>query len=74
MKASWLAKRLEGRLPAVFGKLSRQPYFIQPDLDELVPNCIGGRFPVTPPDAGWVGEYRVTTLVLETCSFYQLTR
>ncbi len=73
MKASWLAKRADGRLPAFFGKLPRQPYSVQPVPDELAPNYTGGRYSPAPPDASRGGEYWVNTYALETRSLYQLT-
>lgn len=73
MKASWLAKRADGRLPAFFGKLPRQPYSVQPVPDELAPNYTGGRYSPAPPEASRGGEYWVNTYALETRSLYQLT-
>ncbi len=73
MKASWLAKRADGRLPAFFGKLPRQPYSVQPVPDELAPNYTGGRYSPAPPGASRGGEYWVNTYALETRSLYQLT-
>ncbi len=73
MKASWLAKRADGRLPAFFGRLPRQPYSVQPVPDELAPNYTGGRYSPAPPGASRGGEYWVNTYALETRSLYQLT-
>ena len=36
-QASWIAKRMDGKLPSLFGKLPRQPYGVEPVPDDLAP-------------------------------------
>jgi uncharacterized protein (DUF885 family) len=43
-QASWIAKRMDGKLPSLFGRLPRQPYSVEPVPDDLAPNYTGGRY------------------------------
>lgn len=72
MKASWIAKKTDGRLPAYFNRLPRQPYSVEPVPDELAPNYTGGRYSPAPPGSSRGGQYWVNTYALETRSLYQL--
>ena len=72
-QASWIAKQTDGRLPAFFGKLPRQPYSVEPVPAELAPNYTGGRYSPAPPGSSRGGQYWVNTYALDTRSLYQLT-
>ncbi|MGK0238435.1 MAG: hypothetical protein ACI92G_001901 [Candidatus Pelagisphaera sp.] len=72
MRAAWISKQTDGRLPAFFGKLPRQPYSVEPVPDELAPNYTGGRYVPASPGASKGGQYWVNTYALETRSLYQL--
>ena len=72
MRAAWIAKKTDGRLPAFFGKLPRQPYSVEPVPEEIAPNYTAGRYVPAPPGAPRGGQYWVNTYALETRSLYQL--
>jgi uncharacterized protein (DUF885 family) len=72
MRAAWIAKRTDGRLPAYFGKLPRQPYSVDPVPDEIAPNYTAGRYVPSPPGGPRGGQYWVNTHALETRALYQL--
>ncbi len=72
-QAAWIAKRADGRLPAFFGKLPRQPYSVEPVPASLEKNYTGGRYSPAPPGSSRGGEYWVNTYALDTRPLYQLT-
>jgi uncharacterized protein (DUF885 family) len=72
MRAAWIAKKTDGRLPAFFGKLPRQPYSVDPVPDEIAPNYTAGRYVPAPPGGPRGGQYWVNTHSLETRALYQL--
>jgi uncharacterized protein (DUF885 family) len=71
-EASYLSKKIDGMLPAYFGKLPRMPYSVQPVPAVLAPNYTGGRY--SPPPIGGTkgGEYWVNTYALDKRPLYQL--
>jgi uncharacterized protein (DUF885 family) len=71
-QASWIAKRMDGKLPSLFGRLPRQPYGVEPVPDDLAPKYTGGRYVGAPLDGRRAGTYWVNTYALETRPFYQL--
>jgi uncharacterized protein (DUF885 family) len=71
-RAAWIAKRTDGRLPAYFGKLPRQPYSVEPVPDEIAPNYTAGRYVPAPPGGPRGGQYWVNTYALDTRALYQL--
>ena len=71
-QASWIAKRIDARLPSLFGRLPRQPYGVEPVPDDLAPKYTGGRYVGAPLDGRRAGTYWVNTYALETRPFYQL--
>jgi uncharacterized protein (DUF885 family) len=71
-QASWIAKRMDARLPSLFGRLPRQPYGVEPVPDDLAPKYTGGRYVGAPLDGRRAGTYWVNTYALETRPFYQL--
>ena len=72
MRAAWIAKKTDGRLPAFFGKLPRQPYSVEPVPEEIAPNYTAGRYVPAPPGGPRGGQYWVNTYALETRALYQL--
>lgn len=72
MRAAWLSKSIDGKLPAYFGKLPRQPYSVQPAPAELAPNFTTGRYSGAPAGASRGGEYWVNTYALDKRPFYEL--
>jgi len=71
-QASWIAKRMDGKLPSLFGRLPRQPYGVEPVPDDIAPKYTGGRYVGAPLDGQRAGTYWVNTYALETRPFYQL--
>ena len=71
-RAAWIAKKTDGRLPAFFGKLPRQPYSVEPVPEEIAPNYTAGRYVPSPPGGPRGGQYWVNTYALETRALYQL--
>jgi uncharacterized protein (DUF885 family) len=72
-QAAWIAKKTDGKLPAFFTKLPRQPYSVEPVPKELEANYTGGRYSPAPPGSNRGGQYWVNTYALETRPLYQLT-
>lgn len=71
-QAAWIAKQTDGKLPAFFGKLPRQPYSVEPVPAELAPNYTAGRYSPAPPGSDRGGQYWVNTYALETRTLFQL--
>ena len=69
-EAAWIAKEIDGKLPAFFGKLPRMPYAVKPVPDALAPNYTTGRY--NPGPLGVAGEYWVNTYAPETRLTYTL--
>ncbi len=71
-QASWIAKRMDAKLPSLFGRLPRQPYGVEPVPDDLAPKYTAGRYVGAPLDGRRAGAYWVNTYALETRPLYQL--
>ena len=71
-EASYFAKKIDGRLPQLFGKLPRQPYGVAPVPDNLAPFYTGGRYVDAPLEARRGGYYWVNTYALESRTLYTL--
>lgn len=71
-EASYFAKKIDGRLPQMFGKLPRQPYGVAPVPDNLAPFFTGGRYVGAPLSARRGGYYWVNTYQLESRTLYTL--
>jgi len=71
-EASYFAKKIDGRLPMMFGKLPRQPYGVAPVPDSIAPFYTGGRYVGSPKDAREGGYYWVNTYALESRPLYTL--
>ncbi|MDX2419262.1 MAG: DUF885 family protein [Xanthomonadales bacterium] len=71
-EASYIAKKVDGRLPQLFGKLPRQPYGVAPVPDDISPFYTGGRYVGSPLDARKGGYYWVNTYALESRTLYTL--
>ena len=69
-EAAWIAKEIDGKLPAFFGKLPRMPYAVKPVPEALAPNYTAGRY--NPGPLGAAGEYWVNTYAPETRLTYTL--
>ncbi|WP_262689619.1 DUF885 domain-containing protein [Kordiimonas aestuarii] len=72
MHASYIAKKIDGRLPQLFNTLPRQPYGVEPVPDVLAPNYTTGRYSGAPLDAPRGGYYWVNTYALDKRPLYTL--
>ena len=70
-EASYIAKRMDGKLPSLFKTLPRLPYGVAPVPDHLAPKYTGGRY--VPPAEGstepgyyWVNTYNLPARPLYT--------
>jgi uncharacterized protein (DUF885 family) len=70
MHASFIAKRIDGKLPAFFKTLPRLPYTVQPVPESIAPKYTGGRYVEAPKGSTQPGIYWVNTYALETRPFY----
>jgi uncharacterized protein (DUF885 family) len=71
-EASYIAKKVDGRLPQLFGKLPRQPYGVAAVPDDIAPFYTGGRYVGSSLDARKGGYYWVNTYALESRTLYTL--
>jgi uncharacterized protein (DUF885 family) len=70
--ASYYAKKIDGRLPMLFGRLPRQPYGVAPVPDEIAPFYTAGRYVPAPADASRGGYYWVNTHALPSRPLYAI--
>ncbi len=71
-EASYIAKRVDAKLPSLFGRLPRQPYGVEPVPAALAPKYTAGRYYGAPLDSKRGGTYWVNTYALDTRSLYNL--
>jgi uncharacterized protein (DUF885 family) len=71
-EASFIAKRMDGKLPSLFGKLPRLPYGVEPVPAHLAPKYTGGRYVEAPVGGTRAGTYWVNTYALESRPLYVL--
>jgi uncharacterized protein (DUF885 family) len=71
-EASYIAKKVDGKLPLLFGKLPRQPYGVEPVPDYLAPTYTGGRYSPAPINSQRAGAYWVNTYNLKSRPLYNL--
>lgn len=72
MRASYIAKRIDGLLPKYFGKLPRLPYTVAPVPDAIAPYYTTGRYVPPPQGSTEPGTYWVNTWKLEARPLYVL--
>jgi len=70
--ASYYAKKIDGRLPSLFGHLPRQPYGVAPVPDDIAPFYTAGRYVPAPLEATRGGYYWVNTHALESRPLYAI--
>ena len=70
--AATLAKTADGKLPALFGRLPRQPYGVEPVPEELAPKYTAGRYSGAPLEGTRAGAYWVNTYNLPSRPLYVL--
>ena len=71
-EASFIAKRMDGKLPSLFGRLPRLPYGVEPVPAHLAPKYTGGRYVPAPMGGTRAGTYWVNTYALESRPLYVL--
>ena len=71
-EASFIAKRMDGRLPSLFGRLPRLPYGVEGVPAHLAPKYTGGRYVPAPMGGTRAGTYWVNTYALESRPLYVL--
>jgi uncharacterized protein (DUF885 family) len=68
--ASFIAKKMDAKLPSLFGRLPRLPYGVEPVPAHLAPKYTGGRYVQAPIGGTRAGTYWVNTYALESRPFY----
>ncbi|MEX2281340.1 MAG: DUF885 domain-containing protein [Gemmatimonadota bacterium] len=71
-EAAWIAKRMDGKLPALFGRLPRAQYSVAPVPDHIAPKYTAGRYIGTSPGSTEPGYYWVNTYNLTSRPLYAL--
>ena len=71
-EASWIAKRMDGRLPSLFKTLPRLPYGVEPVPPHIAPKFTAGRYVPAPVGSTRAGTYWVNTHALESRPLYAL--
>ena len=71
-EGAWIAKRMDAKLPTLFGRLPRQPYGVAPVPEYLAPKYTAGRYNGNPPEGTEPGYYWLNTYALETRPLYNL--
>lgn len=72
MHASYIAKKIDGRLPKLFKHLPRQPYGVEAVPASIAPNYTTGRYVGAAKDAPRGGYYWVNTYNLPQRPLYNL--
>lgn len=72
MEASFISKKMDGKLPSLFKTLPRTPYGVAPVPDHLAPKYTAGRYVGTRPGSTRPGYYWVNTYSLENRPLYAL--
>ena len=72
-EAAWIAKTMDGKLPALFKTLPRRPYTVEPVPDHIAPKYTAGRYVGAPQGSTRPGIYWVNTYSLESRPLYSLT-
>ena len=71
-EASFIAKKMDGQLPAFFKTLPRQPYGVEPVPLDIAPKYTAGRYSGAPIESNRAGMYWVNTVALNTRTLYTL--
>ena len=71
-EASYIAKKMDARLPSLFKRLPRLPYGVAPVPDHLAPKYTGGRYVSAPAGGSEPGYYWVNTYALQNRPLYVL--
>ena len=71
-EASFIAKKMDAKLPSLFKTLPRTPYGVAPVPDHIAPKYTGGRYVRAPSGGTEPGYYWVNTYALENRPLYVL--
>ena len=71
-RASWICKRMDGKLPSLFKTLPRLPYGVAPVPAEIAPKFTGGRYVEAPAGSTQPGYFWVNTYQLDHRPLYTL--
>jgi len=71
-EASFIAKKIDGKLPSLFGRLPRQPYGVEPVPAEIAPTYTAGRYSPSPISSTRAGHYWVNLYNLPSRTLYTL--
>lgn len=71
-EASYIVKRMDGKLPSLFGRLPRLPYTVEPVPDHIAPKYTSARYVQAAENSGEPGIYWVNTHNLESRPLYSL--
>lgn len=71
-EASYIAKRMDGKLPLLFKTLPRLPYGVEPVPESIAPKYTAGRYVGPPVGSTEPGYYWVNTYALESRPLYAL--
>ena len=71
-QAAWIAKRMDGKLPALFGRLPRLPYTVEPVPEHIAPKYTAGRYVEASEGGTEAGKYWVNLYKPETRPIYNL--
>ncbi len=72
-RASFIAKKIDGKLPSEFLTLPRLPYTVEPVPPDIAPKYTSGRYVEAPQGSRQAGIFWVNTYQLESRPFYNLT-
>lgn len=71
-RAAWIAKTMDGKLPALFLTLPRLPYTVEPVPEHIAPKYTAGRYVSPPMGSTRPGIYWVNTYDLPSRPLYTL--
>ena len=71
-EAAYIAKKVDGQMPAFFGTLPRLPYGVRAVPDDIAPNYTTGRYWGAPLGGRRGGYYMVNTYALDKRPLYTL--
>lgn len=71
-EASFIAKKIDGKLPQLFGRLPRQPYGVEPVPEAIAPTYTAGRYSPSPIASTRAGHYWVNLYNLPSRTLYTL--
>ncbi len=71
-ETAYVLKKMDGKLPELFGRLPRTPYGIRPVPDYIAPKTTAAYYSVPPGDGSRAGYYYVNTYNLKSRPLYEI--